>query len=305
MAGFEELQRLLAENRKSIGDRAAEIPNIYKQFSPSTDPEVAQTRAAQAEKVKQLFQYDNQLAQTSFQPQAAPGPSPTGGAPTIPDPMIVDPTIGLRAANTQTMATAQEAIDLGQQITKRKDFLAESLEKALKLFQIGMQIKEAESAAIQGELDNWFKMQDLIDKRSTRGKGDAEKTKKQSYLAQILSGGEAGNLETLTQKQFNSWVNRIVAQNPQDAGMILEAANEARSQKTGGAMKEEEDAKRADAFQQWKILSSNAAQNYQPFPDFETWFSQNYGMPTSIPTLDDIGGLSESSAALNDPMGVR
>lgn len=169
---YEEIQRLLAQNRQDIGKREAEIPGIYNKYSPSTDPEVAAARAAQADKVKQLFSYDSQLAQTKFQPTAAPGATVTGAPPETPPEMILDPLIGLKAANTQTMETANEAIDIGQNISKRKDVLAESLDKALKLFQVGLEIKKAEQASLQDEFTNLINLDKLaLEREKQKGVG--------------------------------------------------------------------------------------------------------------------------------------
>lgn len=191
MATYEEIQRLLEENRKSIGERAAEVPNIYNQYSPSTDPEIAGARAAQADKVRQLFDHDTNLAQVKFQPQTTPGSTVSGAPATTPSEMILDPLIGMKAANTETMQTANEAIDIGQSISKRKDYLSESLDKALKLFQIGMQIKQAEQAALQDEMSNWFKMEDLTLERNKVGKETAGKEALQKLLDNVLDWKKA------------------------------------------------------------------------------------------------------------------
>jgi len=175
MLSYEEIQRLLEQNRQELGKREADIPNIYKEYSPSTDPEIAAARAAQADKVKQLFDHDSQLAQVKFQPQAAPGATVTGAPAETPPEMILDPLIGLKAANTQTMETANEAIDIGQNIAKRKDVLAESLDKALKLFQIGLEIKKAERESLKDEFSSLLSLDELNLKKNAAGKATAGK----------------------------------------------------------------------------------------------------------------------------------
>lgn len=202
MATYEEIQRLLEQNRKEIGQRAADVPGIYNQYSPSNDSEIAAARSAQADKVRQLFDHDSKLSQVSFQPQAAPGPTVNGEAPVQPEAMILDPLIGLKAANTQTMETANEAIDLGQRISERKDFLSESLDKALKLFSIGMEIKKAEQAALQDEMNNYFKLEDLNLARSKAGSGSESKAALGELLSNVLK-----------------WQERKVAATPQATGV--------------------------------------------------------------------------------------
>ena len=186
MADYSEIQRLLEKNRQDIGKRGAEIPGIYNKYAPSTDPEIAAARAAQADKVRELFAHDSQLAQTKFQPQAAPGATVSGAPPETPPEMILDPLIGLKAANTQTMATANEAIDIGQNIVKRKDFLGESLDKAMKLFMVGIEMKKAEREALSEEFDDLLKLDELALKREKKKSTESGSTDLQTLLKNIM-----------------------------------------------------------------------------------------------------------------------
>lgn len=187
---YNEIQRLLEKNRQDLGIMKAEGAGIYDKYAPSTDPEIARARAVQADKVKQLFSHDSQLAQRKWQPSAPPGPTVTGAPPELPPEELVDPMIGLKAANWQTMATANEAIDIGQNISKRKDFLKESLESALQLFQVGLEMKKAEREALSEEMDDWFNLQDLILKQSeSKSKLAKNKPFDVNAFIQSLSGG--------------------------------------------------------------------------------------------------------------------
>ncbi len=150
---FDRIQAALAANRTDIGSRMADVTAVDAKYSPATDSTIAGMRSNQASKIQQLFDHDSKLATTYFPVGTAGGPTtgevaqPAGGQ------AIIDPTIGMTAANNQQISTAKEATDIGTQIANRKDELATSRQSAIDLITKALDIKKQEQSDLQAELD--------------------------------------------------------------------------------------------------------------------------------------------------------
>lgn len=154
----------MGQNISQLQNVPQQVKDIQGQYNVANDPTVLALRSQQADKIKQLFDHDTQLAQTYFQTQQAPGPQPTNPAYTPPQQMVVDPTIGMRAATQQNQATAAEMADIGTQIANRKDILTEGLAKAMQLFQFGLEARKMEQEALNTELQaSLSKNRDILD----------------------------------------------------------------------------------------------------------------------------------------------
>ena len=106
-----------------------------------SDPIIGGLRSNQNDKINQLFAHDTQLAQTTFQPQAAP--AAPGETVAQPEQRIIDPMIGLRAASTQQRNTAAELGDILTQIAQRKDELDQKWDKEYKSYISGIDKSKA------------------------------------------------------------------------------------------------------------------------------------------------------------------
>jgi len=159
------IQAALTKNRQELGKRDAKLPSTLSQYAPSSDTELQGLRQNQASKVAELFKYDTQMAQRSYQPQALEGQPQ-------PEARILDPSIGLKAASTQTQALGQELGDIGSQIATRKDYLAESMDKAMSLFKFGLEAKKLEQDSLMNEWKTMMDLEDLKVKRADSGGGN-------------------------------------------------------------------------------------------------------------------------------------
>lgn len=144
-----QIQVELAKKRQELGQRSADIPKIYGQYNPESDATLGALRSQQAEKLKELFAHDQQLADVYFQPQPAPG----GEAPPLAEaPRLIDPTIGLRASSQQTQAAAGEVADILNQIGVRKDYLSSERDKTLAILDRALQINDREVKGLENQL---------------------------------------------------------------------------------------------------------------------------------------------------------
>jgi hypothetical protein len=99
-------------------------------------------RGQQADKIRQLFQYDTERASVKYNPGEAPGPHVEGYEP--PTDRIIDPMIGARAASMETQGTASELADIMQRMSARKAMLDDAYKKGLQLHELGLKAMESE-----------------------------------------------------------------------------------------------------------------------------------------------------------------
>ena len=147
---YDQLTAAMESNRKDIGTREAAIPTTIAQYAPANDSTISALRGQQADKVKQLFAHDQQLAQVYTPMQAAPGAST--GQVTMPDQQIMNPLTGQIAATQQSQNTVGELTDIMTQIAKRKDDLNTSRTDALDLLKTGLSMKQQEQQDIKDQL---------------------------------------------------------------------------------------------------------------------------------------------------------
>jgi len=201
-----QIQGALDKSRADIGGYEKNVSDATAQYSPATDRQVQDMRAAQSDKIQQLFAHDTKLAQTYFPVQGPLGES--SGNVTQPENMqgVVDPLIGQRAATGQTLATAKELADISTDIGRRKDVLSEGLGKAMQLLQFGLQAKKMEQESFQNELDYLFNLKKFDADKATE---EAEKAKEEEDLLKYiemlkaLTGG-AGAKQTTKKTNRNS-----------------------------------------------------------------------------------------------------
>jgi len=231
MATFDDIQRQQAELSQSIGQRYANVPKMVEQYNPVNDPVTRALRNQHSDKVQQLFNYDTQLGQTYFQPQAAPGPTQTGAPAAQPEQMILDPLIGAKAANTQTLGTANEVANLLRDMGSRKDYLDTALTNALKLFQIGIEADKIQQAALEGQFNQQMSLEELGLKKSAAARSGAgtaqtadQQRRKAELLRYLVSGGEGEKITNL--EAANAAVGTWLNEHPQDIDIADETAFE-------------------------------------------------------------------------------
>lgn len=149
---------MLAKKRQEYGQRVADLPGIYKQYTPESDREISALRSQQSDKLKQLFDFDSQVAQRTYQPIESAGPYSQGYTP--PEPRVLDPTIGLLASSYQKKATAGELADISTDIARRKDYLSGERDKALTMLQAVLDANEKEQRGLEKQMDWYFKQKD-------------------------------------------------------------------------------------------------------------------------------------------------
>lgn len=161
---YEEIMNQLSQNRKDVGSRIAEIPQMQDRYSPANDPQYNAIQNAQSDKIKQLFDHDSTMATTYMKPQEAAGPHAPNYTPS--EDRVVDPMIGLQAANTQIKATANEAVDLGTEKSKRKDVLDSALSKGLSVIQSVIEAKKFEQSSLIEQMNMMLKIKEMEQKNS-------------------------------------------------------------------------------------------------------------------------------------------
>lgn len=181
MTSYQDIQNQLAQKAQSFGTRTADLP---KAPDTANDPTLTALRGQHADKVAQLFKYDTERAQVTYNPGEAPGPHVEGYTP--PTDRIIDPMIGARAASNQTQATAIELGDIMTQIAQRKDLLADTYQKGLDVYNAGIEAQKLEFDALNKIFSNAFEMKkyetDLAEsKKKTEGELSMEDFMKLMY----------------------------------------------------------------------------------------------------------------------------
>jgi hypothetical protein len=187
-----KIQELIKQKREDIGQRFANPPTL----NTANDSEILSLRNNQADKIKQLFEHDTKLAPVYMQPQEAGGPHAEGYQ--APEQRIIDPMIGLKAASTQTQATAGELGDIGKAIEKRKDFLMDIYEKAMAGFTMGLQMKKMELDSLNDEFSQILKLKELEEKQNENKQKAKDKEASEAFFKMLQAQiGEAGNTTQL------------------------------------------------------------------------------------------------------------
>lgn len=141
-----------------------DIPNIQKTLREDlygNDNVIDSLRSNEADKIKELYQHDQNLADRYANPSS--------------EGYIEDPYVRAKATAQRSQATAGELGTLQNQIAKRSDVLGSALEKAMQLLNYGLEAKKLEYAGIQDEFDNKMKLEDFqLKKEQSRKETQAD-----------------------------------------------------------------------------------------------------------------------------------
>lgn len=174
----EEVQKLFVQKQQSQGQRYADAPKAPDFVS---DPMLGGMRSSYSDKLKQLFEYDTQMAQTYFQPQEAPGPHAPGYQP--PEQMVLDPMIGAKARSIQQQGTVGELGDIWKDITTRKDEMETAYEKGLRLYQLGLEAQKEELGALKDLFNMATAIEELDLSKRRLSQSESNKATDSSNLA--------------------------------------------------------------------------------------------------------------------------
>lgn len=150
MATLDEMQRLLSQNRQEIGTRVAELPRTEENIRANLfggDKTLASLRQNQETKIMELFEHDKRIAERYANPQS--------------EAYLQDPYMREVARANQFQGTVGELSQLQSQTEARRDVLGDTLDKALKLAQYGVQAKQIENQLLQQEFENELNKQKL------------------------------------------------------------------------------------------------------------------------------------------------
>lgn len=175
------IQQQIIAKSQALGQRVASAP-----VAPDTanDPELGALRGQHADKIKQLFAHDTQVAQVNFQPKEAPGPHAEGY--TAPESRILDPLIGQRASSAQTQATAGELGDIMTRISGRRAMLDDAYNKALTLHEKNIRAQESEISMLDKIFQNQMQLKQFEAAQEKEKKSGASDKDLQTYLDTIM-----------------------------------------------------------------------------------------------------------------------
>lgn len=307
----EEIQSLIQTKATELGQTTVDQPNLPNADTAS-DAEISALRSNHADKVRQLFDHDTQLADVYFQPQGAPAVE--GETVAKPEPMLIDPTIGMRASSAQTRATAGELGDILSRIAARKDEIQDTYQRGLDLYTLGLQARQKELDSRSKELDalgvllnSSIQLKNAEKTNAKKAEQDAIEQKKREYRAKLI-GGPEGNRPLKNNDQLRVWLQNVLAANPEDSDIIMEVAQEISAGLSPA--KTEVYPNTADT----KAAGVAGMPKESPYTEmWEAYISYKYKPKTendiTNSLIEKIGGTqgntSGSSAALSDPLGIR
>lgn len=175
------IQQQIIAKSQALGQRIASAP-----AAPDTanDGELGALRGQHADKIKQLFAHDTQVAQVNFQPKEAPGPHAEGYTP--PESRIIDPLIGQRASSAETQATAGELGDIMARISGRRAALDDAYNKALALHEKNIRTQESEISMLDKIFQNQMQLKQFEAAQEKEKKAGASEKDLQTYLDTIM-----------------------------------------------------------------------------------------------------------------------
>lgn len=175
MPTTEDYQAAIAKNRQDIGQRFADIPNVESRMRESLfggDQVLGTLRGQESDKIKELFDHDKSVA-AQYQTPPAAG-------------QILDPYIRETQLTNRYRGTMEDLTGIRSNIATRRDVLGSALEKGMKMLMYGLEAAKFEHTSLQDELTNQMKLDEMKQRNSERGAGQADKTSRSKALAEAI-----------------------------------------------------------------------------------------------------------------------
>jgi hypothetical protein len=201
MSRATELQKLLSQNRQDLGQRVADIPKTEDNLRAGlfeNDQTLNSLRQNQQAKILEMYQHDKTLAQQYANPES--------------NLYLKDPYQRELARSTQFQGTAGELGSINNLIQSRRDVLGDTLDKAMKLAQYGVQAKQLENQLMQQEFENEMKMQSsggeldsLLSLPELQALNLPYGTTKRQAAQLGLTPSSIGKMSATEQTKLNAW----------------------------------------------------------------------------------------------------